>query len=128
MNNGSRAYPRDTVPRDNLALGEAAIGQPEKALASASEALKLNPKDPYVYANLAPAYMALNRYDEAKAVAEQAIAQKGRAVSIHVHLYQIAFIRGDDGAMQREVEHAAGKVEEPVIVLYHARASARWEK
>ena len=75
-----QAYPRDTVPRDNLALEEAAIGQPEKALASASEALKLNPKDPYVYANLTPAYLALNRYDEAKAVAEQAIATKGRVV------------------------------------------------
>jgi serine/threonine protein kinase/tetratricopeptide (TPR) repeat protein len=115
-----QAYPRDTIPRDNLALVEAADGQPEKAMASASEALKLNPKDPYAYANLTGAYMALNRYDEAKAVAEQAIAQKAEPWSVHVALYQLAFIRGDDGAMQREVEQAVGKPQEPVIGLVRA--------
>ncbi len=115
-----QTYPRDTIPRDNLALVETTDGQPEKAMASASEALKLNPKDPYGYANLASAYMALNRYDEAKAVAEQAIAQKAEAWAVHVYLYQIAFIRGDSGAMQKEVEQAAGKPQEPVIGLMRA--------
>ena len=71
-----QAYPRDNVPQDNLALAEAGIGQREKALASATEALRLDPKDPYAYQNVASAYLSLNRYDEAKAVAEQAIAQK----------------------------------------------------
>jgi serine/threonine protein kinase/tetratricopeptide (TPR) repeat protein len=104
-----QTYPRDTIPRDNLALVEVAVGQPEKAVASASEALKLNPKDPYAYADLAAGYMALNRYDEAKAVAEQSIAQKAEPWSIHIDLYEVAFIRGDEGAMQREVEQAAGK-------------------
>ncbi len=112
-----QTYPRDTVPRDNLALVEGGDGQPEKAVASASEALKLNPKDPYAYANLAVAYMSLNRFDEAKAVAEQAIAQKAEPWSIHVNLYQIAYIRGDEAGMQREVEQSAGKVQEPVIGL-----------
>jgi tetratricopeptide (TPR) repeat protein len=114
------AYPRDTVPRDNLSLAEAVVGQPEKAVASVSEALKLNPKDPYAYANLAADYMALNRFDEAKAVAEQAIAQKAEPWSIHLDLYQIAFIRGDDAAMQREVDQATGKVQEPAIGLMRA--------
>jgi serine/threonine protein kinase/tetratricopeptide (TPR) repeat protein len=115
-----QTYPRDTIPRDNLALVETTDGQPEKAMASASEALKQNPKDPYGYANLAAAYMSLNRYDEAKAVSEQAIAQKAEAWAVHVNLYQIAFIRGDGGAMQGEVEQAAGKVQEPVIGLVRA--------
>ena len=115
-----QTYPRDTIPRDNLALVEVAVGQPEKAVASASEALKLNPKDPYAYADLAAGYMALNRYDEAKAVAEQSIAQKAEPWSIHIDLYEVAFIRGDDGAMQREVEQAAGKVQEPAIGLMRA--------
>jgi tetratricopeptide (TPR) repeat protein len=115
-----QTYPRDTIPRDNLALVEVAVGQPEKAVASASEALKLNPKDPYAYADLAAGYMALNRYDEAKAVAEQSIAQKAEPWSIHIDLYEVAFIRGDEGAMQREVEQAAGKVQEPAIGLMRA--------
>jgi len=115
-----QAYPRDTIPRDNLALAENTVGQPEKALANASEALRLNPKDPYAYQNVAAAYLGLNRFDEAKAVAEQAIAQKAEPWSIHITIYELAFIRGDEAAMQRELEHAAGKIEEPVIVLYHA--------
>jgi tetratricopeptide (TPR) repeat protein/predicted Ser/Thr protein kinase len=115
-----QAYPRDSIPRNNLALEEDQVGQPEKALASASEALRLNPKDPYAYQNTCASYLALNRYDEAKAVAEQAIAQKAEPWSIHIMLYQLGFIRGDDAAMQRELEHAAGKVEEPIIIWNHA--------
>jgi tetratricopeptide (TPR) repeat protein/predicted Ser/Thr protein kinase len=115
-----QAYPRDSVPLDNLALVEVGIGQPEKALASASKALKLNPKDPYAYQNVAGAYVQLNRYDEAKAVAEQAIAQKAEPWSIHMALYNVAFVRGDDSAMQRELEQAAGKMQEPTVLLLHA--------
>jgi tetratricopeptide (TPR) repeat protein len=115
-----QAYPRDTIPRDNLALVEQQVGQPEKSLANASEALRLNPKDPYAYQNVAESYLLLNRYDEAKAVAEQAIAQKAEPWSIHMPLYEIAFIRGDAGGMQRELEQSAGKVQEPVIIWLHA--------
>ena len=116
-----QAYPRDNVPRDNLALAEAGIGQHEKALASASEAMRLDPKDPYAYQNLAVDYLSLNRYDEAKAVAEQAIAQKAEPWSIHITLYGLAFLRGDEAAMRHEVERATGKMEEPNILLLQAR-------
>ena len=44
-----QTYPRDTVPRDNLALRYQAIGQQEKALASSSEAMRIDPKDVYAY-------------------------------------------------------------------------------
>jgi serine/threonine protein kinase/tetratricopeptide (TPR) repeat protein len=115
-----QAYPRDGVPRDNLALVERAVGQPEKALSSASEALKLNPKDPYAYSNLTSAYMALNRFDEAKAVVEQAIAQKADPPGIHLMLYGVAFIRGDSAGMQQELGQAVGKVQEPMILFYQA--------
>jgi eukaryotic-like serine/threonine-protein kinase len=110
-----RAYPRDGVGLDNLALEEQELGQHEKALAHASEALRLNPKDAYAYQNVAASYQYLNRYDEAKAVAEQAIAQKIDPWSLHMTLYWDAFVRGDEGAMQREVAQAAGKVDEPII-------------
>jgi tetratricopeptide (TPR) repeat protein len=110
-----RAYPRDGVALDNLALEEQELGQDEKALGNASEALRLNPKDAYAYQNVAASYQYLNRYDEAKAVAEQAIAQKIEPWSLHMTLYWDAFVRGDESAMQREVAQAAGKVDEPII-------------
>jgi eukaryotic-like serine/threonine-protein kinase len=110
-----RAYPRDGVAQDNLALEEQELGQQEKALANASEGLRLNPKDAYAYQNVAASYQYLNRYDEAKAVAEQAMAQKIDPWSLHMTLYWDAFMRGDESAMQREVAQAAGKVDEPII-------------
>src|ERR1700674_2522621 len=63
-----QTYPRDNVPRDNLALRYQAIGQHEKALASSSEAMRLDPKDVYAFQNVADAYERLNRFDEARAV------------------------------------------------------------
>jgi serine/threonine protein kinase/tetratricopeptide (TPR) repeat protein len=106
------AYPRDTVPRDNVALQYSLVGQYEKALTNASEAMRLNPKDGFAYQNVIDAYQKLDRYDEAKAIAEQAIAQNADSEDIHAVLYQIAFIQGDAAGMQREVAWAAGKPEE----------------
>src|SRR5881628_789309 len=51
--------PRDTVPWDNLALRYEGIGQHEKALANASEAMRLDPRDSYAYQNLGDVYERL---------------------------------------------------------------------
>ncbi|HKS95292.1 MAG TPA: tetratricopeptide repeat protein, partial [Terriglobia bacterium] len=104
-----QTYPRDGVPRDNLALRYQAMGEWEKALSNASEANRLDPKDRYAYQNLANTYRSLNRFDEAKAVNDQAIAQKADSDVIHWELYELAVIRGDEAAAQREVAWSAGK-------------------
>jgi len=114
-------YPRDTAPRDNLSLRYAAIGQQEKALASSNESLKMAPKDAYAYQNVADAYERLNRFDEAKAVAEQAVAQN-LGNSIHFTLFDLAFIRGDEAGERHEVESAAGKPFEPIMDFLYARS------
>ena len=115
-----QTYPRDTAPRDNLALRYNAIGQQEKALASSSEAMRIDPKDSYAYQNVAETYERLNRFDEARAVAEKAVAQNmGR--SVHFTLFELAFIRGDEAAERHELELAAGKPDEPILNWFHAR-------
>jgi tetratricopeptide (TPR) repeat protein len=116
-----QSYPRDSVPRDNLSLIEKFAGQLDKSLANASEATKIDPKDPYSYQNLAAAYLSLNRYDEAKAVADQAIARNAEAWPLHPMLYSIAFVRSDETAMQQELKRAAGKPSEGVLILTSAR-------
>ncbi len=117
-----QTYPRDTTPRDNLSLRYGAIGQQEKALASSSEAMRIDPKDGYAYQNVASTYLQLNRFDEARAVAEKAAAQNtGRSVA-HFVLYQLAFIRGDQAAQQHEMEWATGKTDEPILFLLHAHS------
>ncbi len=116
-----QTYPRDTAPRDNLALRYQAIGQQEKALASSSEAMRIDPKDSYAYQNVADTYERLNRFDEARAVAEKAIAQDmGR--SPHFTLFELAAIRGDEAAERHELELAVGKPDEPFLHWFHARA------
>ena len=115
-------YPRDTVPRDNVALRYSEIGQYEKTLTNASEAMRLNPKDRFAYQNVADAYEKLDRYDEAKAIAEQAIAQNVDSGVLHAELYDIAFIRGDAAGMQREIAWAVGKPEEAYGLFLAAQA------
>jgi eukaryotic-like serine/threonine-protein kinase len=112
-----QAYPRDDVPLDNLSLEDQDVGNYDEALASASAAMRLDPKDPYAYQNVAASYQYLNRFDEEKTVAEQALGQKIDPWSLHMMLYRVAFARGDGGAMRQEVAQAAGKIYEPIIDL-----------
>jgi len=116
------AYPRDTTPRDNVALRYSVIGQYEKALTNASEAMRLDAKDRFAYQNVADAYVKLDRYDEAKAIAEQAVAQNVDSDDVHMVLYQIAFIRGDAAGMQREKAWSAGKPDEMYGLFLAAQA------
>jgi serine/threonine protein kinase/tetratricopeptide (TPR) repeat protein len=116
----TQTYPHDTTPRDNLALRYQAIGQQEKALAVSSEAMRLDPKDVYAYQNSADAYERLNRFDEARAVAEKGVAQNmGR--SLHFTLLELAIIRGDQATERHELELAAGKSDEPIVLMIYAR-------
>jgi serine/threonine protein kinase/tetratricopeptide (TPR) repeat protein len=111
-----KTYPRDTVPWDNLALGYVGIGQHEKSLANASEAMRLDPKDHFAYQNLASAYERLNRFDEAKAVLDKASAQNMNLPAAKFTLYDIAFIQHDQGGMQRQLEALRGNPLEPITL------------
>ena len=113
-----QTYPRETAPRDNLALRYQAIGQQEKALASSPEAQRIDAKDLYSYQNVADAYERLNRFDESRVVAEKAAAE---VRSVHFTLFELAFIRGDEAAQRHELERAAGQPEEPIMLWMHAR-------
>ena len=116
-----KTYPRDTVPWDNLAGRYEATGQFDKALANATGAMQLNPKDSYAYQDAASQYERLNRFDEAKAVLEKASAQGMNPPTTNFTLYDIAFIRRDEGEMQRQVEGLKGKPYESVTLLLKAQ-------
>ena len=112
-----QTYPRDSVPWDNLALGYESTGQQEKSLANSIEALRLNPKDKFGNANLADAYQSLGRYDEARAVIDQADAQGLGSPTDAFSLYTMAFARGDNAGMQRAVERGKGPSVEPIMLF-----------
>ena len=115
-------YPRDCTPRDNLSNRYTEFGQFEKALSNANESLRLNPKDVFAYQNAAGAYEKLDRYDEAKAVAEQAIAQNADSMGVHAVLYEVAFIRGDPAGIQRQIAWAAGKQMDLFMLFFQGMA------
>jgi len=104
-----RTYPRDWEPHNLLAVRYTLTGPFDKGLEEASEAVRLNPKEAKAHANLAIAFIGLNRYDEAKQVLQQALAQKLETDSMHTHLFHLDFVKGDAAGMKQELDWAAAK-------------------
>jgi tetratricopeptide (TPR) repeat protein len=104
-----RIYPRDNRPLANLALTYTLIGDPQNALAAATNHMRVIPQDNFAYQNQLAAFMDLNRFDEAKAVGESAVSQKHDSMTVHIDLYAMAAYQKDDAAMRREMSYFAGK-------------------
>jgi eukaryotic-like serine/threonine-protein kinase len=119
-----RTYPRETLPWDNLALRYEGLGQTDKSLENATEAMRLDRKDNYAYQNLADAYIGLGRFDEAQAVVEQAMAQKIEPRTTRFARYQLAFLRGDEPAKARIVAEGTGTLDEPLILYQKGRGES----
>jgi len=103
----TQSYPRDAVPQLDLSAIYGFLGQYEKALPGALEALRLDPSTAVNYENLMGLYLALNRLEEAKGVFEQAQIHKLERPALHLYLYGIAFLRGDTAEMERQAAWGA---------------------
>src|SRR5258708_12798037 len=88
------------------------VGPFEKAIENPQQAIPLNPMDARPRANLAVAFIGLNRFDEANDVLRRALSQKLETTKMHARLYQIAFVKGDAPAMKDQLAWAATKPEE----------------
>jgi DNA-binding winged helix-turn-helix (wHTH) protein/Flp pilus assembly protein TadD len=118
------AYPRDWIPFNNLGNKYTALGQYEKAIEMAREALRLNPNHAFPYEALARAYKRATRYAESKSICEAAIARNLESYGLHSLLYQIAFAEGDAGTLKRQVEWGAGRPTEDETLQDEAMAAA----
>ena len=117
-----RTYPRETLPWDNLALRYESVGQFDKSLENASQAMRLDPKDSYSYQNVADAYISLGRFDEAKAITDQAASQQILPRATRFDRYLLAFVRGDDAAMQHIVAETQGAADEYLVLFLRGRS------
>ena len=115
-----QTYPRDTTPYDDGSLAYAESGQHEKSLDLASQAMHVDPTDAYANAVLASSYLALNRLDEAKSVAEQAEAQKMGGISVRTVLADIAYIRGDWANYDHLIDSFRGTPNESFALFFKA--------
>jgi eukaryotic-like serine/threonine-protein kinase len=99
----AQTYPRDFVPRGNLSVLYADLGQWEKALPEAIEGHNLLPDDALTSFQVASVYVGLGRGDEAKATINQAIAKNLDVSTFHFLLYMVAFSQNDQPAMAHEL-------------------------
>ncbi|OLB35314.1 MAG: hypothetical protein AUH11_15150 [Acidobacteria bacterium 13_2_20CM_57_17] len=102
-------YPRDDIAKGNLSSEYFLIGDYEEAAALAQQALRLDAGSAAWYENLATAYIALQRLEEAQNILNQAFARKLDDPSMHADLYALAFLRSEPSGMEREMAWSAGK-------------------
>jgi eukaryotic-like serine/threonine-protein kinase len=109
-------YPRDYRAHLDLGIVYTEQGQWAKAAEVDRESLRLAPDRVSPYGNLASVLLALQRFDEARQVIQQAQARKLDGFEAHNALYALAFLASDSSAMaeqqqwfsdQPSLEHAA---------------------
>jgi eukaryotic-like serine/threonine-protein kinase len=106
----TQAYPRSDWPHVYLSGAiYPVIGQYEKAVEEAREALRLKPENPVSYAFLIFNYVSLNRLDDAKAAYQQALDRKVKSLFFNFGRYQIAFLQNDATGMSEQVAKSAGQ-------------------
>ncbi len=126
-----RNYPRESRGPGNLGNLYSITGQFDKAVAATTEAQRINPNTTIWPGNLAEALIGLNRFDEARNVCKQALAQKLDSTSIRERLYTVAFVTGDVQGMQEQVAWASGRTDEYRAVYWLAQTSSfggRWRE
>jgi serine/threonine protein kinase/tetratricopeptide (TPR) repeat protein len=87
-------------------------GEHEKAAEAYGENLRLTPDSAIVYGNLAFSLLALQRFDRARQVIEQAQTRKLDDFMLREALYALAFIGGNSSAIAEQLQWFAGKSEE----------------
>jgi eukaryotic-like serine/threonine-protein kinase len=105
----AQVYPRDERPVGALGLLYGYVGQYEKSLPQAREASRLQPVSSLRYANLVQSYLHLGRLNEARSVAEEALAKKLDSPYLCFYLYQLAFLQNDASGRAQQIAWAAGK-------------------
>jgi serine/threonine protein kinase/tetratricopeptide (TPR) repeat protein len=97
-----QTYPREITPYVNLALTYYTLGEFDKALANAQEAIRVDPDESRGYGNGALAYQGLNRPEEAKAVLRAGLQRNPSFAFLHDSLASIAYAQGDLAGMEKQ--------------------------
>ena len=123
-------YPRDLVPHGFLAaFTTQGSGHFDKAAEEGLKAIALDTDYSIGYANVAFAYIYLNRLPEADAVLRKASERKIETIEFSLCRYFIAFLRNDQQAVEREVTQRQAKLDaqgwfehqEALTMAYHGR-------
>jgi eukaryotic-like serine/threonine-protein kinase len=122
----AQTYPR-TFDSYGLASGFVTKGQGryEGCIERAAKAEAVDPQAPFGYLNAAACYMYLDRLDEAAAALQRGVDRKTAGPNFIPYYFFLAFLRGDDAAMEREFARARGQDVEADLTNTKALALAR---
>ena len=121
----AQIYPREQVPRTNLGVIYETLGQHEKSLTEFREGLRLGP-DGLNFGDVAAAFIRLNRFDEARTVADEALSKNLDSADLRIYLYQLAFLKNDSANMAKQVSWASGKPGKENVMLYLEASTAAY--
>jgi hypothetical protein len=107
-----RNYPRSEVFHNELSLVYIEQGQYEEGLKEALEAAQLEPNVEPPYRRQLDAYICLDRLAEARELREKLRVRGLGGARIHQRFLELAYVDGDEAAIEREVQWFAGKPEE----------------
>jgi eukaryotic-like serine/threonine-protein kinase len=95
-------YPRDPGPYASLSIVYDELGEYDRAAATIRRSMPMVPDVVGFYDDLVNDDIALQRFDDARQVIQQANTRKLDDVVLHNALYGMAFISGDNDGMQRQ--------------------------
>jgi DNA-binding winged helix-turn-helix (wHTH) protein/Flp pilus assembly protein TadD len=127
----ARTYPRDPAPVVFLGLIYARRGEFEEALSKWQEAYRMAPRRKLYPGGVMNGYIRVDRFAEAKAVAEKAFAQGLDNPQLHRELLAIAYLQGDQEGAAKQIQWFIGKPEEYLNVVdqaAHARMLGQLRK
>jgi DNA-binding winged helix-turn-helix (wHTH) protein len=104
-----QTYPRDAWPPNDLGIIYSLMGEYEKSLVEAKEALRRESTFAPRYAILVNSYMNLDRLQEAQTAAEQAQKNSYDSSFLRLYLHQLAFLRNDALGMAQQLAWSQGK-------------------
>jgi serine/threonine protein kinase/tetratricopeptide (TPR) repeat protein len=127
----AQSYPNDYIPHNNLAVNYSLFGQFEDALKESREAVRLSPNNTTAQGNYVENFIKLNRFDEARQVLEQTLGQNPDRSVYRFYSSQLAFIRGDQDTIKRELDWWSKRPTETDALDYQSGTSAfygQWQK
>jgi tetratricopeptide (TPR) repeat protein len=103
-----RSYPSELYGYIRLGVDFSFLGKYEQAREVTLKALSLDPDHVVPYDNLTAYLLALQRFDEARQIVQQARAHKLDNIMLHATLYELAFLKNNAGAMASEEQWFSG--------------------
>jgi Tfp pilus assembly protein PilF len=121
----TQTYPREFVAWNDLGANYGTLGQYENGQAATEEAMRLDPGSALALTNLFAAYLEMNRFEDARSLAEEARTKKLDSPPLRLGSYQLGFLQNDTAEMAKQINWAMGQAGiEDAILAAEADAAA----